>query len=154
MKPSAQAECALEPSLQSLQACQGQDSIPCCSHDPSLESGGKGMRSKTNQPTNQKIQTTGFLTWYLKSPRAAYDKLMARPSMDHNIGSHDQQLLQEGILSGWGVSSGLRYSCGNTGYFNPLRWARDQTQTSVSTGATAVRFLIHCAMRELRGRTS
>ena len=64
------------------------------------------MRSKTNQPTNQKIQTTGFLTWYLKSPRAAYDKLMARPSMDHNIGSHDQQLLQEGILSGWGVPVG------------------------------------------------
>ena len=36
------------------------------------------------------------------------------------------------------------HSCVNTRSFDPPHWARDQTWTSVATGATEVRFLTHC----------
>ena len=36
-------------------------------------------------------------------------------------------------------------SCGNTGSFNPLCQAGDQTHTSLVTQAIAVGFLTHCA---------
>ena len=43
-------------------------------------------------------------------------------------------------------SHDLCHSCDNTGSFNPLCWAGDQTRTSAANWAAAVRFLTHCAM--------
>ena len=39
----------------------------------------------------------------------------------------------------------LSHSCSNTGSWNPLHWARDQTTTSAETPVTAVGFVTHCA---------
>ena len=40
-------------------------------------------------------------------------------------------------------SCDLCHRCSNTGSFHPLHWARDQTCTSVATGATETGFLKH-----------
>lgn len=40
--------------------------------------------------------------WFPESPWAPHNKLLAQPSRDRIVGSHDQQLHQKGILSGWG----------------------------------------------------
>lgn len=41
-------------------------------------------------------------------------------------------------------SCNLHHSCSNTGFFNPLSWAREQTHASAATQNTAVRFLTLC----------
>ena len=43
-------------------------------------------------------------------------------------------------------SCDLYHSCSNTGYFNPLHWAENQTHTSALTQAAAARFLSYCTM--------
>lgn len=43
-------------------------------------------------------------------------------------------------------SCDLHHSCSNAISFNPLRWARDQTCTSITTRATAVSVLTHFPM--------
>ena len=40
----------------------------------------------------------------------------------------------------------LHHSCGNTGSFHTLHWARDQTGASEATRVTAFGFLTHCAI--------
>ena len=44
-------------------------------------------------------------------------------------------------------SCNLHHSCSNTGFFNPLSWAREQTHASAATQNTAVRFLTLCTTR-------
>ena len=42
-------------------------------------------------------------------------------------------------------SCGLCHTHSSAGYLNPLRWARDRTQTYTATWAAIVRFLTRCA---------
>ena len=50
-------------------------------------------------------------------------------------------------------SSNLCCSCSNTRFFNPLSWARDQTQASTATQHAAIGFLTYCAMTGTLGLT-
>ena len=105
---------------------------------------------------NQELHNSQFLLHvqlpqppYLRRTEMLLFKFLAMLS-DHRYGVSQLFFFNfyghaRGIWKFPGQALNLSYSCGNAGSFNPLRWSRDWTQTSIVTQDTAVRFLTHCA---------